>query len=166
MLMNNVTRQTARRMTAEVCALILLLNANSAALAQTVSASTADRFKEVKFLKTGDKKAAEVEGELEIDRQKGEIRFQSKGADLVKVEKQQVTNLIYERASRPRYVSGLLLAWPLLFTKGKKHFLTIQYKNAVGQGEFALLHLDKSNYQQILAAVEAATGMKVERVID
>lgn len=163
MLMNIVTKQTAWRITTTICALILLLNANSVVLAQPTSV---DRFKEVKYLKPSDKKAAEVAGELEIDRQKGEICFHSQGTALVKVEKQQVTNLIYERASRPRYVSGLLLAWSLLFTKGKKHFLTIQHKNAVGQGEFTLLHLDKSNYQQILAAVEAATGMKIERVID
>lgn len=145
---------------------ILLLNVCLTALAQSPSSNANYRFKDVKYLKTTEKKADQVEGELEIDQQKGELRIWSKGAELVKVDKQQVTGLLYERTSRPRYVSGLLLAWPLLFTKGKKHFLTIQYTNAEGQGTFTLLRLDKSNYQQILASVEAATGVKVERTID
>jgi hypothetical protein len=154
---------TIQKILATACAVVLGFNLSGSILAQS---SVADRFKDVKYVKTAEKKADEIEGELEIDKQSGGIRFLSKGSELVKVEKPQVTSLLYERTSRPRYVSGLLLAWPLLFTKGKKHFLTIQYKNNAGQGEFALLHLDKSNYQAILAAVEAATGVKVERTID
>jgi hypothetical protein len=146
---------TIQKILATACAVVLGFNLSGSILAQS---SVADRFKDVKYVKTAEKKADEIEG--------GGIRFLSKGSELVKVEKPQVTSLLYERTSRPRYVSGLLLAWPLLFTKGKKHFLTIQYKNNAGQGEFALLHLDKSNYQAILAAVEAATGVKVERTID
>jgi hypothetical protein len=164
--MNNKTVSGRHKIVAVIAVSVLLLNVGLTALAQSAAATANYRFKDVKYLKTTEKKADEVEGELEIDQQKGEVRVWSKGAELFKVDKQQVTGLLYERTSRPRYVSGLLLAWPLLFTKGKKHFLTIQYKNAEGQGAFTLLRLDKSNYQQILASVEAATGVKVERTID
>ena len=41
----------------------------------------------------------------------------------------------------------------------------IQYKEGE-KGEFALLRLDKNNYQAVLAAAEAATGVKVENLID
>ena len=163
MIVKNTCIATTQKLSATACALALVFNLSGAVLAQS---KVTDQFKDVKYVKTAEKKADEIEGELEIDKQNGGIRFLSKGSELVKVEKPQVTSLLYERTSRPRYVSGLLLAWPLLFTKGKKHFLTIQYKNGAGQGEFALLHLDKSNYQAILAAVEAATGVKVERAID
>ncbi len=166
MIVKNTCIVTTQKLLATACALALVFNLAGAVLAQSTSTSVTDSFKEVKYIRTGDKKADEIEGELEVDRQKGEIRFLSKGAELVRADKQQVASLHYERTSRPRYVSGLLLAWPLLFTKGKKHFLTIQYKDSAGQGAFALLHLDKSNYQAILAAVEAATGVKVERTID
>lgn len=165
-MMNNTTVSNRCKAVAVIAVSILLLNVGLTALAQAPSSSVNFRFKDVKYLKTTNKKADEVEGELEIDQQKGEVSFRSKGAELAKVDKQHVTGLLYERTSRPRYVSGLLLAWPLLFTKGKKHFLTIQYKNAEGQGAFTLLRLDKSNYQQILASVEAAIGVKVERTID
>lgn len=163
MAAKNIYSTAIQKILAGVCAVALVFSLSGSILAQS---NVADRFKDVKYVKTAEKKADEIEGELEIDKQNGGIRFLSKGSELVKVEKQQVTSLLYERTSRPRYVSGLLLAWPLLFTKGKKHFLTIQYKNSAGQGEFALLHLDKSNYQAILAAAEAATGVKVERTID
>ena len=69
----------------------------------------------------------------------------------------QVSNIVYERASRPRYAAGLLLAWPLLFTKSKQHFLTVQH------GDYSVFKLDKNDYRQVLAAVEAATGRKIER---
>lgn len=141
----------------------LALNLAIVAFAQT---SGTDKFDNVKFLKTTDKKKAEeVKAELEINKEAGEIQVIVDKGEPIKIGKSQLTNLVYERTSRPRYVSGLLLAWPLLFTKGKKHFLTIQYKNA-DKGEFVILHLDKNNYQPILAAAEAATGVKVEKMID
>jgi hypothetical protein len=45
----------------------------------------------------------------------------------------------------------ILLAWPLLFTKGKKHYLTIQ-----GAGEeFAIFRLHKGNVRNVLAVAES-----------
>jgi hypothetical protein len=39
----------------------------------------------------------------------------------------------------------------------------VHYKSEDGRGQFALLRLDKTNYAQVLAAVEAETRTKVER---
>lgn len=36
---------------------------------------------------------------------------------------------------------------------------------ADGKGAYVLFHLDKGNYKEILAAVEAATGVKAERTL-
>ena len=69
-----------------------------------------------------------------------------------------VRTLIYERSSKPRYAVGLLIAWPLLFTKSKQHYLTVQH--ASGYGVF---QLPKGSYMEVLAAMEAATGKHVER---
>jgi hypothetical protein len=52
----------------------------------------------------------------------------------------------------------------LLLTRGKEHFLTIQYKDEKGQGQFAIVRLDKRNYRDCLAAIEAQTGRRVERM--
>jgi hypothetical protein len=68
-----------------------------------------------------------------------------------------ITNVVYERASKPRYAAGLLLTWPLLLTKSKQHYLTMQH------GDYSIFRLDKSDYREVLAAVEAATGRRIER---
>lgn len=138
-----------------------------ALLTNVVSAFAQTKFEDIKLIKSRDgKKAEELDAELEINKESGEILVkEKKGGGTLNIAKSQVTKIVYERASKPRYAAGLLLAWPLLFTKSKKHFLTIQYKESE-KGEFALLRLDKNNYQAILAAVEAATGVKVENLID
>lgn len=138
----------------------------AALLANSVAVFAQNKFDDVKLIKSKDgKKAEEFDSELEINKETGEILVKEKKGGTLKIAKTQITKIIYERASKPRYAAGLLLAWPLLFTKSKKHFLTIQYKEGE-KGEFALLRLDKNNYQTILAAAEAATGIKVENLID
>jgi hypothetical protein len=124
----------------------------------------ADSFKNVEYLykAEGKDKGQQVGGRLNFDSKLGLMTFDSKKVRL-ELQATSVSSAIYERTSRPRYVSGLLLAWPLLLTKSKKHFLTIQYKDGSGEGKYAIFHLDKGNYREILAATEATTGKKVER---
>jgi hypothetical protein len=79
-------------------------------------------------------------------------------APSLRIPLSSVRTLIYERSSKPRYAAGLLIAWPLLFTKSKQHYLTVQH--ATGYGVF---QLPKGSYMEVLAAMEAATGKHVER---
>jgi len=144
----------------------LLLGVLSFAAALPVSAQT--KFDHAEYLKSaqpGEKKKGEtVQGSVSFEAENKVIRFLSKdGAPEFTIAAGSVKGLHYERTSRPRYAEGLLIAWPLLFTKSKKHFLTIQYADAAGTGQFAIIHMDKNNYQQILAAAEAQTGVKVDR---
>jgi len=131
-------------------------------------AAAQTKFDHAEYLKSaqpGEKKKGEsVQGSLCFDGAKKTIEFLNKdGAAELSIPNAAIKGLHYERTSRPRYAEGLLIAWPLLFTKSKKHYLTIQYADTAGAGQFAILHLDKNNYQQILAAAEAQTGMKVDR---
>ena len=115
------------------------------------------------FLKeAGKDKAKPVKGTLLFDAGAKVVRFTGKEAKL-EIPYAQITGLLYEKTSKPRYALGLLVAWPLLFTKSKGHYLTIQYKQPDGQGQFALIRLDKDNYQMALAAAEAQTGVKLQR---
>jgi len=75
----------------------------------------------------------------------------------------QITGVLYERTAHPRYAAAFLLAWPLIFTKEKQHFLTVQYRTESGEAKYAMFRLDKENYRAILAAVEATVGKKIER---
>ena len=101
-------------------------------------------------------KTKSVGGTLTMEN--GVLAFEGKGESWT-VPKVSITNLVYERAAKPRYKTGLLLAWPLLFTKGKKHFLTVQHG-----GEYKIVQLDKSNFREALASIEAGTGVHVERL--
>jgi hypothetical protein len=134
----------------------------------TIQAQT---FKNVDYLyrATEEAKPKHVFGVLNIDSARKTVTFISNR----KVHKEPtvkfdvagntVTSAVYERAARPRYGAGLLLAWPLLFTKEKKHFLTLQYKTDSGDGKYAIFQLDKKNYREALAAIEATFGIKIER---
>lgn len=67
----------------------------------------------------------------------------------------------YSYAKSPRWKTAIFVSPLFLFTSGKKHWFLVQ-----GEGDYALLHLDKTNYRLILAAFEARTGLKVETVAD
>ena len=67
----------------------------------------------------------------------------------------------YSFSKSPRYKAGLLVSPFLLFTSGKKHWLTLQ-----ADKDFVFLQMDKSNYKLIIATFEAKSGKKVETVAD
>lgn len=125
------------------------------------------KFDKAEYLKAGtakDKKGETIKGALAFDSVKKTMSLaRADGSVAVSIPYDSIKSLLYERSSKPRYAEGILLAWPLLLTKSKKHYLTVQYTDATGQGQFAIFHLDKSNYQVILATAEAQTGKKVER---
>jgi hypothetical protein len=96
-----------------------------------------------------------------VARSKKQIREDFPEVDL-EIKADALSSALYERASKPRYGWGMLVSWPLLFTKEKKHFLTLQYKEN-GGGRYAVFQLDKNNFREVLAATEATLGKTVER---
>lgn len=123
----------------------------------------ADSFNDVEYIHQGaNGKGAKEEGRLVVDAGAKTLAFNSHDTAELTVPFDKVTHLVYEKASKPRYAAGLLLAWPLLFTKSKQHFLTVQYKEG-DTGKYAVFHLSKNNYREVLASTEAATGQKIER---
>ena len=61
-----------------------------------------------------------------------------------------------------RHFIGLVanvFAAPLFFMKGKKHWLVFETDDE----DQVALHLDKKNYQAILAAIESKAKLKIER---
>ena len=74
-----------------------------------------------------------------------------------------VTGVIYELSQHRRYGAGLLVNPFLLFSRGKKHWLTLEFKGveAMPQG-FVYTQLDKNNYRQILSALRAGLDVEVQ----
>ena len=124
-------------------------------------------FDKAEYLKpaaAGSKKSETVGGTLRFDTAKKEVQWvDKKGTPAFSIKYDAIKSMLYEKTAKPRYAAGLLLAWPLLFTKSKKHYLTIQYTDPAGVGQFVLIHLDKSNFREAVARAESETGKKVER---
>src|SRR5262245_17643918 len=133
---------------------------------QTGAEPSTTKFESAQYyLKTpNEKKTTQIDGTFVLDPSAKAARFVGKAKTEVEIPYGSITSLLYERAATPRYSAAVLVSPLFLFSKSKKHFLTIQYKNAEGQGQFALIRFDKSNWQAAVAAVEAQTGVKVERV--
>jgi hypothetical protein len=134
--------------------------------AQTAEAPSATQFEGAQYsMKLPDqKKTKQVDGTLVLDSSTKAARFVTNSKTEVEIPYGTITSLLYERTATPRYSAAILVSPLFLFSKSKKHYLTIQYKNAEGQGQFALIRFDKKNWQSAVATIEAQTGIKVERV--
>jgi len=133
----------------------------AAMLLPTVNAQTGETFGKARLtLQVGDKtRAVDVNVNYEpmamvvVDRNTGQALRTLPYADMKGGE--------YSFAKSPRWKTAIFVSPLFLFTSGKKHWLLAQ-----GQTEYALLHLDKSNYKMVIASFETKTGKKVETVGD
>jgi len=115
---------------------------------------------------TGQKKAAPaIKGTLSFDSDSKSVDFlDGKGAHAFSIKYDTIKTLLYERTSKPRYAEAILISPLFILAHSKQHFLTIQYADASGAGQFVIVHLDKKNAREIVALAEAQTGRKVEQV--
>ena len=72
-----------------------------------------------------------------------------------------IKTMEYSYSKSPRWKTAIFVSPLFLFTSGKKHWLAVQ-----GEGDYAVMQLDKTNFKLILAALETKTGKKVETVAD
>jgi len=131
--------------------------------------STAEiKFDKVEYMPPkveGQKKSAEpIKGHVIFDKEKKVMEFQdTKDQMLVTIPYDKIKSLLYEKTSRPRYAEAILISPFFLFSKTKRHFLSIQYTDANGAGAFCMLHMDKGNSTDIVNTAEAETGKHIER---
>ena len=130
------------------------------------AASKFDHAEYMKATATGQKKAEPaVKGTLSFDQEKKCVDFlDEKGNSAFTIPYDTIKTLLYEQAAKPRYTEAVLISPMFLLAHSKKHYLTIQYTDAAGAGQYAIVHLDKKNAQRVVATAESETGKKVERV--
>lgn len=126
------------------------------------------KFEKVEYMPPkveGQKKSTNpVKGHVIFDKDKKVMEFQdTKGQIIVTIPYDKMKSLLYEKTSKPRYAEAVLVSPFFLFSKTKKHFLSIQYTDANGAGAFCMLHMDKGNSTDIVNTAEAETGKHVER---
>lgn len=108
-------------------------------------------------------KGEAVPGVLRFDSTKKEMVFATTSEPpVLSVKYEAIKGLLYEYTAKPRYAASLVVP-PLLFTKSKKHYLTVSYFDVAGTPRYAIFHLDKSNFQEALTRAESETGRKMER---
>jgi hypothetical protein len=126
------------------------------------------KFAQAEYLRgaaSGQKKGEAVKGALTFDGAKKEVVFfDSKNTTVLNIPYASLKSMLYEKTATPRYTAAVLISPFFLFSKAKRHYLTFQYTDASGTGQYAVIHLDKSNARDALAAAEAETGKKIERI--
>ena len=97
-------------------------------------------------------------GKLVIDAK--QIRFvKNGGAEYFAIPTGTVSEVFYSRVSGRRIGAAILITPFLLFSKGRKHYMTVTFNDGadlVGAVEFKL---HKSNYRGTLRTVEQVTGL-------
>lgn len=101
-----------------------------------------------------------TEGDLETTDPKA-LRFKSsKGSFEVPFD--GITSIEYgQKAGRRLGVALTLTVWAL-FSKKRKHFLTIGFKDAADQPQGIVLELPKGRPKSIITIIEARSGLKCE----
>jgi len=142
--------------------------ASSFAFARTAEkrANAFDHAEYMQATAAGQKKAAPaVKGTLSFETEKKSVDFlDEKGSPAFSIKYDSIKSLLYEKTSKPRYAEAILISPFFIFSHSKKHFLTIQYTDASGAGQFVIVHLDKKNVREAVAFAEAQTGKKVDQV--
>jgi hypothetical protein len=133
------------------------------------TSSTAMKFDHSEYMKataSGQKKAGpSVKGALCFDSAEKSVSFLDKGGvPAFHISYASIKTMLYEQTAKPRYAEAVLISPLFLLSNSKKHYLTIQYMDSAGAGQFVIVHLDKKNAQQAVAAAQAQTGKTVDRV--
>jgi hypothetical protein len=76
-----------------------------------------------------------------------------------------IQEVVYERSVEPRLRKEAWAAPWTLVAKGKKHWLTVTWKQRK-QEQNLVLKLNKKDSEQIIEAVESKTGKKVNRIVE
>lgn len=147
-----------------IALLLVLLTLPSAA-----SLFASGRFDHAEYMEAtaaGQKKASPaVKGALSFNTEKRSVEFlNQKGAPAFSISYDSIKSILYEQTAKPRYAEAVLISPLFLFSNSKKHYLTIQYVDETGSARFVIVHLDKNNAREAVAAAESETGQKVEHV--
>ena len=87
--------------------------------------------------------------------------FQYSGNKL-EIPYDQIDGLEYGQKAGRRVGVAIAVTWVALFSKKRKHFLTISWKDYQDKQQAAVFELGKGVVRTMLATMEARTGKKIE----
>lgn len=72
------------------------------------------------------------------------------------------TKMEYGQKAGRRVGAAVVVSPLFLFSKKRKHYLTMHFADETGRSQATVFELAKGTYQQTIAALEAKTGLKTE----
>ena len=127
-------------------------------------ARPAQEFQKIKLLSQDGEKTKETDAILVLDRDRLVVRAKKGRSELKTLAYRDIRIAEYSYSKHPRWKEGLgtaiavgIFAAPIFFLKGKKHWLTVQTDD-----DYAVLRLDKKNYELVCSSFTAASGIDVE----
>ncbi len=72
-----------------------------------------------------------------------------------------IQELEYGQKAGRRVATAILLSPLALFSKGRKHYFTITFKDATGADQVAVFELGKNLYRPLIKTVEVRSGKEV-----
>ena len=129
---------------------------------QTQTQSNEASFKKVKYVYGNDKRQKERDARLIFTNDKVLITDDNEPRKelFAEIPKVFITKLAYENSSKPTWKAP----WTL-FSKEKKHWLTIQYGKSENRQDSVVLRLNNDNYQLILGTIEEQTGIQADMIV-
>lgn len=105
--------------------------------------------------------APKSEGVLATSDPEKLVFIAEKGGGLVEIPYASIAELEYGQKVGRRWKSAILVSPVALFMKGRKHFLTISYKDKKGEDQAAVFEIGKDAIRTVLTVVETRSGRKV-----
>jgi hypothetical protein len=78
----------------------------------------------------------------------------------------KVNTLEYGQHVGGRYLEAVLISPLFLFSKSRKHYVTVGYVDANGRQQALVMRVNKGDIRAVLAELEARTGRRVEYTDD
>jgi len=91
-----------------------------------------------------------------------ELIFQAGGNGTATIPYATVTSLEYGQKAGRRVGVAIMISPIALFSKKRKHYLTISYKDAAGKEQAGVFELGKDIVRTTLKIVEVRTGKQIE----
>jgi hypothetical protein len=125
-----------------------------------------EEFHKVKLLVQDGEKTKERDAVLRLEGRELVVLAKKGGYEMKRLRYRELKSAEYSYSKHPRWKEGLgaavavgIFAAPVFFLKGKKHWLTVQTEN-----DYAVIRLDKKNYEVVCLSFEAHSGIRVEPI--
>jgi hypothetical protein len=86
--------------------------------------------------------------------------FAAKG-QVVRIPWAGIKTIEYGQTASRRVTSAILLSPIALFSKARKHYVSVEWTDEQGQAQAAAFRADKNNFRSILTALRAKSGQVV-----